>query len=186
MNNLNFRKGFTLVELLVVVAIIALLSAVLFANFGDARMSARDKARMTELKELQLSLELYKAQYGRYPAAGCTPPAGNFAGPGPVSTGNFTTCANYILGTATERFVPDFISELPSDPMFEMQPSRGFYYRTNATGSSYKLMVYDAVELEFITAYGQEFSRCPRVGGACGAMVPATTYAVYSAGAEDW
>jgi prepilin-type N-terminal cleavage/methylation domain-containing protein len=182
-----FKKGFTLVELMVVVTIIALLSAVLFANFGDARMSSRDKARMTELKELQLSLELYKAQYGRYPAAGCSASASNFAGPGPATASNLTSCTIYITGhTAGVTFVPDFISQLPTDPMFENQANRGFYYRTDASGSSYKLMVFDAVELETVTAYGEEFARCPAAGGACPATVPANTYAVYSVGAEDW
>lgn len=182
-----FKKGFTLVELMVVVTIIALLSAVLFANFGDARMSSRDKARKTELKEMQLSLELYKAQYGRYPAAGCSAAAANFAGPGPATAGNLTSCANYITGHAAGvTFVPDFTSELPTDTMSEDDANRGFYYRTDSTGSSYKLMVLDAVELETINAYGEEFSRCPSAGGACGATVPANTYAVYSVGAENW
>ena len=184
MQNSIFKKGFTLVELMVVVTIIALLSAVLFANFGDASMSSRDKARMTELKELQLSLELYKAQYGRYPAQGCGG-ASDFAGPGPATAGNLSSCTNYITGhTAGVNFVPDFVSQLPNDIMFEDEVNRGFYYRTD--GSSYKLMVLDSVELETITAYGEDFARCPGAGGSCPATVPANTYAVYSAGAEDW
>lgn len=179
------KRGFTLVELMVVITIIAMLSAVLFVNFNEARMSARDKARATGLKELQLSLELYKAQYGRYPAAGCSAPAANFAGPGTAGASGFTACTNYIVGHAAGiTFVPDFISSLPTDPKFENEANRGYYYRSN--GSSYKLMVYDTVESEEISAYGDEFARCPSAGGACGATVPATTYAVYSAGAEDW
>jgi prepilin-type N-terminal cleavage/methylation domain-containing protein len=182
-----FKKGFTLVELMVVVTIIALLSAVIFVNFNEARMSSRDKARMTSLKELQLSLELYKSQYGRYPAAGCSAGATEFAGPGTATASGFRECANYIVGhAAPATFVPDFISSLPTDPKFETEPNRGFYYRTNATGSSYKLMVYDAVELEFITSYTNDFARCPAAAGACGAAIPGTTYAIYSAGAQDW
>ena len=55
-------RGFTLIELLVVIAIIAILAAVLLSSFDEARKSARDDARKAELKELQLALELYKAQ----------------------------------------------------------------------------------------------------------------------------
>ena len=55
-------KGFTVIELLVVIAIIGILMAILLATFNDARMSARDDARQAQLKELQLALELYKAQ----------------------------------------------------------------------------------------------------------------------------
>ncbi len=173
------KKGFTLIELMVVVAIIALLAAALFVNFNDARMLSRDKARMTSLKELQLSLELYKAQYGNYPAAGCTVGTSNFAGPGTATASGFSSCTLYIAG-----LVPDFISVLPVDQKFENDANRGFYYRSN--GTSYKLMIYNTVETSFVTAYGDEFARCPGAGGACGATVSSSTYAVYSAGAEDW
>ncbi len=175
----QLKKGFTLIELMVVIAIIALLSAALFVNFNDARMLSRDKARMTSLKELQLSLELYKAQYGNYPASGCSVSTSNFAGPGSASASGFSECTIYIAG-----LVPDFISVLPTDPRFEATANRGFYYRSD--GTSYKLMIYDTVETSVITSYGDEFARCPAVGGNCGATVPGTTYAVYSSGAEDW
>lgn len=66
---LNFKKGFTLVELLVVISIIGILSAVVYANFGDARKVSRDEIRKTDLKNLQLAVELYRAQTGAYPAA---------------------------------------------------------------------------------------------------------------------
>lgn len=161
---------------MVTVSIIAILSAIIYASFDQARAQARDKARMSSLKEVQLSLEVYKAQNGSYPAAGCS--AADFAGPGPASSG-FTSCNDYIVG-----LVPDFIDRLPTDPRFENDTDRGFYYQSD--GNSYKLMSYDVVEAQTITAYGEEFARCPGVGGACDATVPATTYAVYSAGAEDW
>lgn len=175
----QLKKGFTLIELMVVITIIALLSAALFVNFNDARMLSRDKARMTSLKEVQLSLELYKAQYGNYPASGCSVGTSNFAGPGTASASGLSTCAIYIAG-----LVPDFITTLPTDPKFENDANRGFYYRSN--GTSYKLMIHNTVETSFVTAYGDEFARCPSAGGACGATVSSSTYAVYSAGAEDW
>ena len=53
--NKQFTKGFTLMELLVTVSIIAILSSVLFATYNDAREQARDKLRMTDLKEMQVA-----------------------------------------------------------------------------------------------------------------------------------
>jgi prepilin-type N-terminal cleavage/methylation domain-containing protein len=68
MNKFTDRKGFTLIELLVVIGIIGVLAAVLYASFGAARDEAKNKAMQTELRETQLSLELYKAQNDNYPA----------------------------------------------------------------------------------------------------------------------
>lgn len=57
-----------MIEVLIVVAIIGILTAILVANYNQARQNSRDKIRKSELKELQLSLELYKAQNSSYPA----------------------------------------------------------------------------------------------------------------------
>jgi prepilin-type N-terminal cleavage/methylation domain-containing protein len=172
-----FNTGFTLVELMVVVTIIAILSSILFASFGDARAQSRDKARMTALKELQLSIELYKAQNGTYPTQGCGSGT-QFAGPGSATDSSFSSCVTYITG-----LVPDFISVLPADTLYENEANRGFYYRSD--GNSYKLMAYDVVETLTVTL-GDEFARCPSTSGACASGIPANTYAVYSAGAESW
>ncbi len=189
----NENAGFTLIELLVTIAIISVLSAVIYASFDDARKQARDKTRLADLKSLQLQIELYKAQYDRYPDQGCGTPGTEFAGPGPFNaTSNFKNCSDYIKGHAAGiTFVPDFISVLPTDPKFESAASQGFYYMTNAAGSAYKLMIYDVVESQTVSSWGNEYARCPKAGGTyCPASTPSgantKTYAVYSLGAEQW
>ena len=52
-------KGFTLIELLVVIAIIGILSSVVLASLNSARKKGRDARRVSDLKQLQLALELY-------------------------------------------------------------------------------------------------------------------------------
>ena len=55
MNN----KGFTLIEMLVVVAIIGLLSSTILIGLGNARTRARDARRISDLRQVQNGLENY-------------------------------------------------------------------------------------------------------------------------------
>ncbi len=60
-------KGFTLIEILVVVAIISLLSSVVLAGVREAKQRAEVNAFVSQLKQVQTALELYRQDYGSYP-----------------------------------------------------------------------------------------------------------------------
>ena len=62
------RSGFTLIELLVVIAIIGVLASIVLASLNNARRKSRDARRVTDVKQLQLALELYFDSVGQYPA----------------------------------------------------------------------------------------------------------------------
>jgi prepilin-type N-terminal cleavage/methylation domain-containing protein/prepilin-type processing-associated H-X9-DG protein len=65
------RAGFTLIEILVVIAIIALLAALLFPVFARAREGARTKVCLSNMKQLALGFQQYLNDSGnRYPGAG--------------------------------------------------------------------------------------------------------------------
>jgi len=60
--------GFTLVELLVVVAILALLAAIIFPAFGRVRENARRASCASNMKQIGLALSMYVNDYdGWYP-----------------------------------------------------------------------------------------------------------------------
>jgi type II secretion system protein G len=61
------KKAFTLIELLVVIAIIGLLATLSVVSFGEAQKKARDAKRMSDIKQIQTALEMYKDEYGAYP-----------------------------------------------------------------------------------------------------------------------
>lgn len=61
------NKGFTLIELLVVIAIIGILSSVVLASLNSARQKSRDAKRISDIKQIQVALELYFDSNGRYP-----------------------------------------------------------------------------------------------------------------------
>ena len=61
------KKGFTLIELLVVISIIGVLATVVLGALGDARSQARDVRRLSEMKQIELALDMYYSEYGNYP-----------------------------------------------------------------------------------------------------------------------
>ncbi|HEX8464666.1 MAG TPA: DUF1559 domain-containing protein [Abditibacterium sp.] len=57
------RSAFTLIEILVVVAISAILAAILFPVFGRAREQARRASCISNLKQIGLAMALYRGDY---------------------------------------------------------------------------------------------------------------------------
>ena len=64
---MNSKKGFTLIEILVVVAIIGILASIVIVGLGGARRSGQDAKRSAEVRQVQAALELYFNACGVYP-----------------------------------------------------------------------------------------------------------------------
>lgn len=64
------QRGFTLIEMMIVVAIIAILVSILVPNFIRARAQAQTAACEANLKEIATALELYETDNEKYPASG--------------------------------------------------------------------------------------------------------------------
>ena len=60
-------RGFTLIELMVVIAIIALLSSVVLAGMKGAKDKASTAALVASFRQIQIAMEQYKNATGYYP-----------------------------------------------------------------------------------------------------------------------
>lgn len=61
------HRCFTLVELLIVVAIIAILASIAVPNFLEAQVRSKAAAAQVDLRTLVAGLESYNAEWSRYP-----------------------------------------------------------------------------------------------------------------------
>lgn len=96
------RRGFTLVELLVTISIVAILSVIGIVIYSQVTVNARDARRKIDLQNIAQALEVYYQKNGRYPI-----------------TTDWILSNNTIWITDSDPakpLVPDFISSLPQDP----------------------------------------------------------------------
>ncbi len=107
------KKGFTLVELMVVVAVIAILATALLVGLGGARKRARDARRVSDVRQVQNVLELYYAKTGHYPDAN------SWAG------------LESVLTTGDDKVT----NQLPQDPMKD--DGRTYYYGVSSDQQNY-------------------------------------------------
>ena len=108
------KQGFTLIELLVVIAIIGILSSVVLASLNSARTKARDAKRVSDVKQIQLALEMYYDDHTNYPTVVSLDLLGSYLPTIPkdpltlvdyqyFALGSGTTCSSYHIIATLEN-----------------------------------------------------------------------------------
>lgn len=113
--HLKPNYGFSLIELVIAMTIIAILSAALWGNFFSSIIKGRDSRRKQDIESVAKALELYYYDFRAYPTA--MPSWGqSFSHP---------TKGSVI-----------YMQKLPTDPIY---PKYSYCYTSDANGTYYKL-----------------------------------------------
>jgi prepilin-type N-terminal cleavage/methylation domain-containing protein len=134
---MTFRRqsGFSILELLIVLAIVGILASVAIYALGVSRATSRDSKRVSDVSVLRSSLSQYWLQMARYP----------------VSDGvDLGVPGGPAVGLTTEGFVGQQGGGSVILPSLPIGPSSGEYYVYKGTNNGYSLMF----TTERATAYG--------------------------------
>ena len=127
------KKGFTLVELMVVIVIMGILVTIGTFAFQSSQKKSRDSRRKSDLNQVTKALEMYNTDVGVYPAGGTV---------GTVDAGKIIGCVNASGTTVTCSWGSGFTNalksvvymvKLPKDP----NSSQTYYYER--IGNGYRL-----------------------------------------------
>lgn len=114
------KRGFTLIELMMVITIIGILAAIIIVSLGEARKKAADARRKNYARNLVSALEAYRLDKNSYPV------------PNPNQAGGVDLDSSTVL---TGALVPDYLktaSILANDTVKRS-------YAADSTGSYYAL-----------------------------------------------
>jgi len=68
MHKYQDQKGFTFVELMIVILIILILSSVAVVSFNSSRAKARDAKRLADIRRIRTAMEFYYSEEDSYPS----------------------------------------------------------------------------------------------------------------------
>ncbi len=117
---MNIRRGFTLIELIVVIAIISILSAVVISNIGNARDRSANASVKANLNSLRAMIAIFYDANGNYGTAGVN---------GCTSGGMFNSTS------------PNDISGAISEALQSSGHTGGIYCRSNTSTNQWAIAV---------------------------------------------
>lgn len=132
----RLQKGFTLIELIIVMAIMGLLIGVAASSFQTSRIKGKDAKRKSDLKQISAALEAYNSDHGKYP------PASSQQGGAITACGATGTSACNWGSAFTDENGTVYMATLPSDANL----AAGQQYQYIASSDQKKFQIYAYLE----------------------------------------
>ncbi len=130
----KFKRGFTIVELLIVIVVIAILAAITIVAYNGIQARARDASRKSDIEVIAKALEMYYIDNGKFPGS-------------PSQTGGSTTINSGWSTTADGSWqalvntLQPYITKIGRDPIstpgVSIVSGNGYNYAYFASSSNY-------------------------------------------------
>ena len=162
------KKGFTLIELMVAISIVAILAAVGMVMYSSAQKAGRISKRIEDLSAIRAALETYKSINGVYPRTD------NVAN----NSGWRSECSSWV-GVSSDSvipgLVPNYMNVFPSDPSMDKVANVNCYlYKSD--GNDYKVIDH------LLSDMFNEVSQQPLLVDP----LRSNSWAIYTGGARTW
>lgn len=141
-------RGFTIVELLIVIVVIAILAAISIVSYNGIQQRARDSGRKTDITAVQNALGLYYIDNNGYPACN----GGIYKG---AAVGQTCTLSDPDVVAA---LVPKYISKMPADPLNKPSSPYMYYYAVGWRQASNGCDIEAYPSTNYVIAVGLEGS----------------------------
>jgi len=161
------KLGFTLVELLVVMAILGILSSIAFGQYRNSQKKARDAQRQSDLSNIARALEMYYNDNGTYPLSS---DEGKIMAV--VDAGEDATEVNWGSAFLEEYELDEDVQSIIYMKLLPRDPESSYSYCYDSTNGT-KYALYSMLENENSNKY------CADPGYTCNS-VAGYRYAIFS------
>lgn len=145
-------KGFTLIELMVVIAIILILALIAIPAYRNMQDRARKSRVQSDLRTLANALQMFFTDWNQYPVqstAARLADSTNNAGAELMGTNNASVNVNGAVSATGERGPITYIEKLPIDP-FATPSTASYYYLSDSNGTRYVMWSQTSAPNEWI------------------------------------